>query len=313
MVRGQGSPKGMAVIEHHFGPVSRELRLSEARFPDGAHLRFEIPSVEGPEALRAVLDEARVRKVSIHRTSQGSGSMLLSEAELSLMAKMGAEEGIEVCLFVGPREEFGIGASVRSPEGVVLSGQLRGFDQLRFAVEDVLRAAEAGIRSFLVADTGLLEVLTAMVHNGELPDNIVWKMSSVRSPSNAISFRQLVRLGATTINVPSDSSVFELCDIRTLNTAPIDLYIEAPDSLGGMVRGHEIAEIAAVGAPLYAKFGLRNARPVYPAGQQLHKNVIDNVREKVRRAALSLEWLERSSLGLVISEPGAKDLGIPEP
>ena len=31
---------------------------SSARFPDGAHYRVEIPSVEGPEVLRAVLDAA---------------------------------------------------------------------------------------------------------------------------------------------------------------------------------------------------------------------------------------------------------------
>jgi len=31
-----------------------------------------------------------------------------------------------------------------------------------------------------------------------------------------------------------------------------------------MVRGNELAEIATVAAPLYAKFGLRNARMVYP-------------------------------------------------
>ncbi len=312
MIRGKGSPRGTAAVENHVGTLEAAPRVSEARFPDGAHLRIEIPSVEGPEALGAVVDEARSRGVPIHRTSQGSGAMLLSQSELSAMARIGADEGLEVCLFVGPREEFGIGGSVRSPEGLLLSGRLRGLDQLRYAIEDILRAVDTGIRSFLIADTGLMEILAAMVAAGELPSTIIWKISAVLAPSNPVSFRQLTNLGGTTINVPSDISLAELTEMRTYSDAPIDLYIEAPDSLGGMVRGHEIAEIAAVAAPMYAKFGLRNARAVYPAGGQVLGDVVANVREKVRRASLSLEWLKRSPLELVISEQGAKGIGVPD-
>jgi hypothetical protein len=289
------------------------LVASSARFADGAQVRIEIPSVENPEALRAVVDEAHQRKVPIHRTSQGSGSMLLTNVDLKEMAQIGADEGLEVNLFVGPREEYGIGGAVRSPEGLLLSGRLRGFHQLRYALEDIERAVEAGIRGFLIADTGLLEILRDMVSTGELPSNIVWKVSAVLAPSNPVTFRQLVELGGSTINVPSDVSLGELAEIRALSDAPIDLYLESPDALGGVVRGHEIAEIAAVAAPLYAKFGLRNARAVYPAGQHLRDDVVANVREKVRRAQLALEWLDRSSLDLSISKPGAEGIGVPEP
>ena len=45
-----------------FPPGDRhDLPTSEKRFPDGAHYRIEIPSVEGPEAFAAVLDEAERR------------------------------------------------------------------------------------------------------------------------------------------------------------------------------------------------------------------------------------------------------------
>jgi len=47
---------------------------SERRFPNGDLFRIEIPSTEGPRALRAVIDEAKQRKVTIHRVSQGSGA-----------------------------------------------------------------------------------------------------------------------------------------------------------------------------------------------------------------------------------------------
>jgi hypothetical protein len=313
MIRGTGSPRGTAALNRHFAALVDGVAASDQRFPDDAHFRIEIPSVENPSALRAVVEEARVHKTPIHRTSQGSGAMLLTRAELAEMAVIGADEGLEVSLFVGPREEYGIGGSVRSPEGMVLAGRLRGLDQLRYALEDILRAVDAGIRGFLIADSGLLQLVNDMVRAGELPSSIVWKISAVLAPSNPVSFRQLIEMGGTTVNVPSDMSLVELAEIRAASGAPIDLYLEAPDSLGGMVRGNELAEIATVAAPLYAKFGLRNARMVYPAGGHNMNDLVANVREKVRRAALSLEFLEASGLDLTVSKPGAVGIGVPEP
>jgi hypothetical protein len=312
MIRGIGSPRGTAALNRYFATPVDELGSSSARFADGAHFRIEIPSVENPSALRAVVEEARALKVPIHRASQGSGSMLLTQAELREMALIGADEGLEVSLFVGPREEYGIGGSVRSPEGLLLSGRLRGLDQLRYAIEDIVRAVDAGIRGFLIADTGLLQLVTAMVTAGELPASIVWKISAVLAPSNPVTFKQLVDAGGTTVNVPSDMSLLELAEIRATCAAPIDLYLEAPDGLGGMVRGNELAELALVAAPLYAKFGLRNARAVYPAGVQVMTDVVNNVREKVRRAAIALEILDASGVDVSISKPGAEGIGVPE-
>jgi hypothetical protein len=312
MIRGTGTPRGTAALKRHFAVPADTVQASEHRFPDGAHFRIEIPSVENPSALRAVVEEARALKVPIHRTSQGSGAMLLTRAELNDMAAIGSDEGLEVSLFVGPREEYGIGGSVRSPEGMVLAGRLRGLDQLRYAIDDICRAVDAGIRGFLIADSGLLQLVNAMVHDGELPASIVWKISAVLAPSNPVSFTQLIAMGGTTVNVPSDMSLLELAEIRSASAAPMDLYLEAPDALGGMVRGNELAEIATVTAPLYAKYGLRNARMVYPAGVQNMSDVVANVREKVRRAALSLEFLEASAIDLTISKPGAEGIGVPE-
>jgi hypothetical protein len=313
MIRGSGSPRGTAALKRHFASLVDSVVASEQRFPDGAHFRIEIPSVENPAALRAVVEEARVHKTPIHRTSQGSGAMLLTRAELNEMAVIGADEGLEVSLFVGPRQEYGVGGSVRSPDGLMLAGQLRGLDQLRYALDDILRAVDAGIRGFLIPDRGLLQLVRAMVDSGELPSTIVWKISAVLAPSNPVAFAQLVAMGGTTVNVPSDVTLEELAELRAASGAPIDLYLEAPDALGGMVRGNELAEIALVSAPLYAKFGLRNARMVYPAGEQNMSEVVANVREKVRRAALALEFLDASGVDLSISKSGADGIGVPEP
>jgi hypothetical protein len=285
---------------------------SSKRFPDGAHFRVEIPSVEGPKVLETVLDTAQALRVTVNRVSQGSGAMLLREVELRDMAALGSEAGLEVALFVGPREGFGIGAHSRTHDGSAHFGQLRGMRQLAYAVEDVARAAENGIRSFLVADTGLLTLLVAMQQEGELPPDCVWKASVMMAPSNPASLRVLERLGASTANIPSDVSLHELWELRASASLPLDLYVESPDSLGGVVRGNEIADLVAVGAPLYAKFGLRNSRPLYPSGEHLVDEACLIAKEKVHRASAALEWLRRFEEDIVQSEPGAEGLGVPQ-
>ncbi|HTX01847.1 MAG TPA: hypothetical protein VMD59_23895 [Acidimicrobiales bacterium] len=286
---------------------------SPHRFPDAAHFRIEIPSIEGPDALAAVVESADRAGIVVNRVSQGSGAMLLSLAELAEMGAIGAERGLEVSLFVGPRDEWDVGATSRAADGPAFSGRIRGARQLRYAVEDVHRACEQGIRSFLVADPGLLEVLAGAQHRGELPAETVWKVSAYLAPTNPVSFAQLERLGASTINVPSDMTLGQLSELRSLSELPIDLYVESPDGTGGVVRGHELGDIVPVAAPIYAKFGLRNARPLYPAGIHLRADVVAIAREKVHRAAVGLEWLARTHPGLVQSAPGAKGLGIPDP
>jgi hypothetical protein len=284
---------------------------SALRFPDGAHFRIEIPSVENLRVLQAVVEAAREHGVVVNRVSQGSGAMLLTESELREMAAVAAEAGIEVSLFVGPRESYGTGAHPRSADGAGHGSQLRGIRGLTYAIEDVARATEAGIRSFLVADMGLLVLLRDMQAAGELPEDCGWKISVAMAPSNPASLVVLAGLGATTVNIPSDVTVAELAEMRAATPLPIDLYVESPDSLGGVVRGNELADLVAVGAPLYAKFGLRNSRPLYPAGEHLYDEAVAIARAKVARAAAALEWLGRLGPALRQSEPGAEGLRVP--
>lgn len=115
----------------------KDLPTSPKRFPDAAQYRVEIPSVEGPRALAAVLEEAEARRVPVHRISQGSGVMLLTEKEIREMARLRAEAGIEVSLFVGPRAAWDTGAQVLSPAGRNLGARHRGMEQLIYAIEDI--------------------------------------------------------------------------------------------------------------------------------------------------------------------------------
>ena len=57
--------------------------------------------------------------------------------------------------------------------------------------------------------------------------------------------------------------------MRAAISIPIDIYLETPDGMGGIVRGHELADFVMVGAQLYTKFGLANASGVYPSGGQV--------------------------------------------
>lgn len=284
---------------------------SDQRFPDGAQFRVEIPSVEGPRVLASVIEAAQDLEVTVNRVSQGSGAMLLTAREIREMAELGEEHGIEVSLFIGPRQEYDIGNHSRALDGAALAGQQRSIRQLRYAIEDVARAAEIGIRSFLIADIGLLSELQALQSGGALPAEIVWKVSVMQAPSNPASLRVIAGLGGSTVNIPSDTSLGELAEFRAASPIPLDLYVESPDALAGVVRGHEMSDLVRVGSPLYVKFGLRNSRALYPSGQHLVTEAVAIAREKVHRAAVALEWLQRLAPALVQSKPGASGLGVP--
>ncbi|HEU0116965.1 MAG TPA: hypothetical protein VFQ80_19880, partial [Thermomicrobiales bacterium] len=227
-----------------------DLPDSPLRFPDGGQWRVEIPSVEGPNALRAVFEQADALDVPVHRVSQGSGVMLLTDADLDEMAALAASRGIEVSLFVGPRAGWDIGAMAYSSAGRIVAPKARGMDQLVQAVEDVKRACAHGIASVLVTDEGLLSVLGEMREAGALPAELILKGSVMLGAANPVSIRQLERLGLTTFNTPTDLSLAQLAAIRQATTMPLDIYIEVPDDIGGFVRHYEIGEIVRVAAPV---------------------------------------------------------------
>ena len=81
----------------------------------------------------------------------------------------------------------------------------------------------------------------------------------------------------------------------------IDFYVEAPDDFGGTVRHYEIPELVRIAAPIYLKFGLRNAPGLYPSGQHIESTVLALSRERVRRAAIGLALLRRYAPDCVAS------------
>ena len=285
---------------------------SAARFPDGAAFRIEIPSTEGPRCLEAVLEEAARLDVPVHRVSQGSGSFLLTDAELDEMVRMAAEARVEVSLFAQPGAGWGPSASARSEAGGGVAGASHGQDGVVFAVEDIKRSAAFGVRSVLIADLGLLVVFAAMREAGELPSDMQAKISVAFPIANASTAQALVALGANTLNLVTDLSLSQIAAIRAAVDAPIDFYIESPDNFGGFVRHYELPELIRVASPVYVKFGLRNAPNLYPYGTHLEQTAIALSRERVRRARLAMEMLMRAGIP-VETDPWPTDLAVPVP
>ncbi|MGI5228646.1 U32 family peptidase [Actinoallomurus sp. CA-142502] len=266
---------------------------SARRFPDGGQYRVEIPSVEGPSALRAVVEAAREHGVRVHRISQGSGIMLQTDAEIREMLALGAEHDIEICLFVGPRASWDVGVQVTASSGAVGSGSLRGADQLVYGIEDVVRAVGLGLRSVLVGDVGQLWVLGRMKSTGDLPPDLILKSSVSLPAANPATARLLEDLGVTTVNLPVDLSLAQVAAIRAAVDVPLDLYVEGADDFGGTVRYYEVPEIVRVAAPVHLKFTVRNAPGIYPSGRHLEPVAVATARERVRRAAIGLAMLRR--------------------
>lgn len=293
-------------------PEHSGLAASAKRFPDGGQYRYEIPSIETPEALESVLEEASKAGVTIHRVSQGSGIMLLTDAEIIAMGKLARSAGAELSLFVGPRAAFDVTPQPHTPAGKVIGGSLRGSAQLCYAVEDVRRACALGIRSVLVADLGLLWILTELKKSGELPANLVLKISILLSVPNPATARVLEALGAGTINVSPDLSLAHLAGLRDAVSAPLDIYVEVPDGFGGYIRTYEVPEMIRVASPVYVKIGLRNAPDIYPYGEQLRLTALAMSRERIHRAKMVADTIARHYPEALMSQPGAADLGIPE-
>ena len=269
---------------------------SAKRFADGSRWKLEIPSVEGPAAFKVVLEEAKKRKIKVDRISQGSGIMMQTDDEIKEMVAIGKSENIEVCLFVGPRASWDIGKQPLSSAGAVANPTLRGGDQLRYAVEDVIHGAELGIRSVLVGDVGLLKVLGEAKKLGDLPSDFILKTSVALPCTNPASAELYQEIGASTLNLATDLSLQQIAAIRAQVDIPVDVYVEGPDDFGGPVRHYEVPDLVRVAAPIYLKFTVRNSPGLYPAGGHIQGVVEATARERVRRASIGIGMLNRYGL-----------------
>ncbi len=115
---------------------------SDKRFADGGQYRFEVPGIQSPNTMDALLKESVKSDIFIHRVTQTKGIMMLSDEEIKQMVDLAISYGCELFLAVGPRATYDTSATVHTKEGSRIGYRLRGYDNLVDAIEDVKRACK---------------------------------------------------------------------------------------------------------------------------------------------------------------------------
>jgi hypothetical protein len=232
-----------------------DLPDSYKRFSDGGQYRFEVPGIQGPATMKALLQEIDSLGLHLHRVTQTKGIMLLSDGEISQMVELAEDWKVDLILAIGPRATYDTSASVHTPEGQRMGYRLRGQEQIVRAVEDVKRAAKLGCRGFLIYDEGSLWLLNEMRAQGVIPEDCKFKISAHCGHGNPCSARLLELNGADSVNPIRDIQLQMLGAIRQAISIPIDVHTENPESSGGFIRHYEVPEMVRVAAPIYLKTG----------------------------------------------------------
>jgi len=299
------------------GRDAYDLPTSTKRFPDGAWYRMEISGIERPAVLTALIDEMKKRKIAIHRViSVVMGATLLDKSELKDFAQIAAEAKLEVIITPGPRSAWDTGRQLFTPEGAMSGLRFRGSDQLRHVISDIMRCIDLGFRGFLVIDEGLLWLLNKLRQAGDIPKDVIFKVSIYAGHASGASGKLLQELGAGTFNPIGDLSLPQFASIRQSCDIPIDFHVMLTESFGGYNRMYDAPEIARTCAPCYFKI---EPGPACAAGPgALYKPWVSAdmlaswAREKVKYAQIIHEFIQANVPECTMSELGAKDLAIPK-
>ena len=231
------------------------LPTSEKRFSDGGQYRFEVPGIQGPAAMKALLEALDDYGIEIHRVTQTKGIMTLLDKEIETMLEYASKWKVDLLLACGPRATTDTSASVNTPEGVRMGYRLRGQEQIIRGVEEIRRAAKLGCRSFMIYDEGLLWLLNQMRQEGFIPTDCKFKISAHTGHGNPCSAKLMEQIGANSFNPVRDIQLQMLSAIRAAIDIPIDIHTENPKSTGGFIRHYEVPEFIRVAAPIYLKTG----------------------------------------------------------
>lgn len=280
--------------------------VSEKIFNDGGQFRFEVPGIQSPKTMEALLGEADNQDLTIHRVTQTKGIMLLSDEDIQEMVDLAKSAECELFLSVGPRATYDTSATVHTKEGSRIGYRLRGYDNLVYAIEDVKRAASFGVRGILLYDEGLLYVLNRMRSDGELPESLHFKMSAHAGHGNPASAKLLECIGLDSLNPVRDLQIPMLASIRNAIDIPIDLHTENPKSTGGFIRHYEVPQFIKVAAPVYLKTG----------GSVAANHNWDTTQKeavaRVKQVKLVKRMIGQYLPDAVMSPPKSSDLAVPE-
>lgn len=292
-----------------------DLPSSEKTFPDGANWRFEIAGIERASTMEAMINEAKKRKVTIHRAIAAvGGSTYCDFEELKAMAQMANDEQIEVIMTVGHRKGWDVGSKeISTSEGSMQGWRLRGSDHISYHIADMMRSIEAGFRGFLVYDEGVLLIIDKMRQDGLIPPETIFKFSVFGGYCSAAGAKVIESMGANSMNPSSDVSLPILAGIRGAVNMTLDVYIIIVDAFGGMYRAYEAPEIGRVASPCYFKIepGTSEGDIYKPwVFEPFHQSF---VKEKVKIASVIEEIMSRHAPELKTSKKGAAGLVLTEP
>ena len=196
-----------------------DLPTSEKRFEDGGQYRFEVPGIQGPGPMKALLEALDEYGVKIHRVTQTKGIMFLTDDEIRQMVEYAKKWDVQLILACGPRATTDTSASVK------------------------------------IYDEGLLWALNEARKKGFIPSDCHFKVSAHSGHGNPCSAHVLETLGADSINPVRDIQLQMLASMRAAIDVPIDLHTENPKSSGGFIRHYEVPDFIRVAAPVYLKTG----------------------------------------------------------
>lgn len=276
-----------------------DLPTSQKRFPDGAQYRYEVPGIQGPGAMRPLLEQLDEYGIAIHRVTQTKGIMTLLDSEIDEMVRLAADHAVQLILAIGPRATTDTSASAKTEEGKRIGYRLRGQEQIIRSIEEVKRAARLGVRGFLVYDEGCLWVLNKAREAGQIPADCRFKMSAHAGVSNPCSARLMESIGLDSLNPVRDIQLQMLAAIRQAIDIPIDIHTENPISSGGFIRHYEVPDMIRVAAPIYLKTGGSIA------GTHSWETTAEEARKRAKQVALVKRVIDEYYPDAICSAPGS--------
>jgi hypothetical protein len=291
-----------------------ELPSSPKTFPDGAHYRVEISGIETAKVLEATIDEAHKQGVPFHRAiSLVRGATFSTRDQLREFARIAHEGRVEVIVTPGPRPLWYTGRQIVTPEGAFSGMRMRGMDSVRDYLIDIERCIEIGFTGFLVWDEGVLWLLNSMKDNGDIPREVIFKMSIYAGHANPAGVKLVESLGAHTCNPVADLTLPMLAAIRSVVSIPLDIHIQLWASMGGYNRIYETPEIARVASPCYFKMEPGTNMAMYMPWSTSEEGLAESGREKIRSIKNIIELISHTHPELRVSRQEAEDLRVPLP
>jgi hypothetical protein len=163
----------------------------------------------------------------------------------------------------------------------------------------------------------LLWLVNELKKAGDIPQDVVFRVSIYAGHANAAGGRVLQSLGAATFNPLGDLSLPQLAAIRQAVDMPLDLHIYLAESFGGFNRFYDGAEMARVCAPCYFKIEPGTALAAGTAAIYRPWTSVEflaaQAREKVKYAQIIHELIQATNPDLRLSLVGPEDLAVPRP